>query len=396
MSTFLISDGFGGDQYEFLTGGLDSAAISGFFITGGLGGSISEYLLDGLAPSGALTQSVTVCTTTSWTGYSLQENQTPAVSVGDSFYADLYTTPGHYAVTVAGDGTVTVDALGDTTRQRFNADIFSVALGAFYGSFTVYINNHGPQINVQPSDVAVLTNNAMSAINFTPTDPLAVNYVIDLDNDPITGAQISGGLPVGVTFAGNILSGTPTSAVSNNVTFRFTDTVGAYVDCTINYLSDVGAIVPNIVGRTAAEAAADLASVGLSVALTSTSAYSPTVPAGNIISQGTAAGSRVFSGSQVNTIVSLGAGPATTMPDLVGLIDSVALSDLAVLGLNVGTITYTYTDSYISGTVLTQSVAAGTTVVYGSSVNLTVARPVFTSRPYLSSFGLSVDVGFPR
>lgn len=358
MSTFLITDGFGGDQYEYITGGLDSGQVAGFFITNGLGGSSSEYLLDGLAASGILAQSVTTCTTTSWTGFSLQEDQSPPVAVGDSFYADLVTTPGGYAVTIASDGTVTIDAGGDTTRQRFQADIFDVSAGAFYGSFSVYINNYAPQINVQPADVLILTNNAMSAINFTPTDPAAVNYIVDQDADPMAGAQISGSLPVGVTFAGNVLSGTPTSVVSSVVSFRFTDTVGDYVDCAINYVSDAGAVVPNIVGRTQGEAESDCAAVGL-ILDASVSVYSASVPVGNVVSQSISSGSRVFLGSSVAVVVSLGPIPVGGLvPNVVGMSQTDASTALSALAMVL--VAIPAQSLQLAGLVIAQSPAAGT------------------------------------
>lgn len=377
MSTFFITDGFGGDQYEFITGGLDSAPVSGFFITNGLGGSAFEYLMDGLSPSGALTQSVTTCTTTSWTGYSLQENQSPPVAVGDTFYADLVTSPGGYAITVNGDGTIVVDVRGDTTRQRFQADIYDQSLGAFYGSFTVFINNHAPQLNVQPANLLVLTGDTIAALDFTPTDPAATDYVIDQDAELITGVQISGSLPTGLSFAGNVLSGTPTSVVDTSVTFRFSDPAGEYVDVSMGIKTDPGAIVPNIVGLTQAEADANVSSVGLFLDTTTTD-YSPGVPAGNVMAQDLNPGSRVFLSSTINATISLGPLPSgATVPDVVGLTQAAAEAALTAANLT-AQIQEVYGGNAAAGVVIHQFPAAGSPVDAFSDVTIDVSQGAAT------------------
>lgn len=375
--------------------GFTTSPTAGLLVTRGFGtgATIAGTILRGFTPVSS-TQSATICTTTSWTGYSLQENQTPTTQVGDTFYADYVTTPGGYNVNVAGDGTVTIDTHGDTTRQQFQADIFSVSLGANIGAFTVYINNHAPQLNVQPADVRVLVNNAMTGINFTPTDPLAVAYVIDQDNDPITGQQISGSLPVGVTFAGNILAGTPTAAISNDVSFRFSDPVGEYCNVTINYLADIGTTVPNVVGLTSVEAANALTAATLLVGSGSSSTYSATVPVGNIISQGTAAGSRTFTGSEVNLVTSLGS-LNVAVPNVIGLTVAAASTALTTAGFVIGTITDSYTDASAAGTIIAQS--ASGTAAYGTTINLTRALPTFLLESYFSGAGIYLPTnGFPR
>lgn len=67
--------------------------------------------------------------------------------------------------------------------------------------------------------------------------------------------------------------------------------------------------VPDVVGQDQASAEAEIAGEGLLFAIVT--AYSGTVPAGDVISQSPAAGSLVSAGSTVTITVSLGAQPDT-------------------------------------------------------------------------------------
>ncbi|MCX5769422.1 MAG: PASTA domain-containing protein [Candidatus Hydrogenedentes bacterium] len=69
-------------------------------------------------------------------------------------------------------------------------------------------------------------------------------------------------------------------------------------------------VVPNVVGQPLATAEAKLSAAGLVVG-TVTEAYSATVPAGNVISQNPAAGTRVGDGSAVTLVISIGEEPPT-------------------------------------------------------------------------------------
>lgn len=266
--------------------------------------TIGGVLLRGFTQIAATQQQV-VCTTTSYTGLSLQDSQSPAVAVGDTFYADFVTTPGGYKVTVAGDGTVTVDGHFDGSRQTFNANIFSVSMGAFYGAFKVVVNNHGPQVNLQPADIKTLTGYPIS-LNFTPIDPNAPKYMLDQDGDPMTSSLLSGSLPSGMSFAGNVLSGTPLSAVNNPITLQFADAYGVTKNLTMNLLSDTGQTVPKMVGLTSDAANAALKALGLTLDNGSSLIFSNSAAAGIVISQSVDSGSVVFSGSSIVLTVSRG------------------------------------------------------------------------------------------
>jgi beta-lactam-binding protein with PASTA domain len=136
----------------------------------------------------------------------------------------------------------------------------------------------------------------------------------------------------------------------------------------------LGTKVPNVVGRTQADAQKALTTAGLTVG-TVTMANSATVGAGRVISQSPGAGTTVTPGSAVALVVSLG----TTVPNVVGLTQSSAQTALIAAGLTVGTVTMVNSESVPSGTVINQTPVAGIKVTPGSSVALVISSgpPVF-------------------
>ena len=118
--------------------------------------------------------------------------------------------------------------------------------------------------------------------------------------------------------------------------------------------------VPDLYGLSEAQAKALLESRGL--VLGNVTYATSTVGIGKIISQQYSPFSSVEKGSAVNITVSLGqAAERKTVPDLYGLTPEEASAKLARVGLILGSIT-TVASGAPSGTVITQSVAAGTPI----------------------------------
>lgn len=90
--------------------------------------------------------------------------------------------------------------------------------------------------------------------------------------------------------------------------------------------------VPNVIGKTEAEARSAIISAGLTVG-TVTQEYSDSVPAGKVISQTPSAGTEVDSGSTVNLVVSKGAKPRFIVSCGTSNTSSSYLSDIVLLGL---------------------------------------------------------------
>lgn len=279
----------------------------------GTNSTIAGILLRGFSTSAAPTQQQVVCTGTSWTGDSLQESVSPAVEAGDIFYADFFTTPGNYPVTVNGDGTVVVDAQGDKNRQYFMANIYDTSASALYGAFRVYINNGVPQVVNPVSNIRVLVNNPIFPVDFTPPDPTAKRFIADPNSDPISSSVQSGALQAGLTLSNNVLSGQPTASGDQMPVLRFVDPVGDYVDVPLAISVDPGAIMPSVIGSSLAAAQATIIGAGFSV-FSQVDQQPDSATAGTVIAQSPAAGLRVFTDAQSTlTIASalpvIGGGP---------------------------------------------------------------------------------------
>ncbi len=96
-------------------------------------------------------------------------------------------------------------------------------------------------------------------------------------------------------------------------------------------------VVPNVVGKTEAEARSAITSAGLTVG-TVTQEYSDTVPAGKVIRQTPSAGTEVDRGSAVNIVVSKGAKPKPRFIVSCGSSNTSIsyMADIILLGLTSG------------------------------------------------------------
>jgi beta-lactam-binding protein with PASTA domain len=131
--------------------------------------------------------------------------------------------------------------------------------------------------------------------------------------------------------------------------------------------------VPSVTGETQAAATTALTTVGLVVG-TAINQSSSTVPSGDVVSENPAAGTQVNAGSAINLIVS--SGPvqvAVAVPNVMGETQAVATAAITSAGLVLGTVTTQTSSTTPSGTVISQSPAAGTQVNTGSAVNLVVS-----------------------
>ncbi len=188
----------------------------------------------------------------------------------------------------------------------------------------------------------------------------------------------------------NLKVGTVTTAYSNTVAkgvvISQDPNAGTEVaiGSKVNYVKSLGKpIVPNIVGKTAADANTAIINANLVVG-TVTTAYSKTVAAGKVISQKPAAGKKVAVGSSVNYVESLGKSTTVTVPNLVGKTADDAYAAIINANLVVGTMTTAYSDTVAAGNVISQNPAAGTVVATGSAVS------------YVESLGKSTTVTVPN
>ena len=133
-------------------------------------------------------------------------------------------------------------------------------------------------------------------------------------------------------------------------------------------------IVPNLVGLSLENAKTMLSNNRLKTGVV-TKAYSDTVAAGNVISQSIPKNDKVEEDTAIDLVVSLGKEPAkaVSMPNLCTLSLEVAKSTLSASGLKLGTVTQEYNDYIPQGAVISQSVAANTSVLEGTAINLVIS-----------------------
>lgn len=131
--------------------------------------------------------------------------------------------------------------------------------------------------------------------------------------------------------------------------------------------------VPNLVGKTQADANAALSSAGLGTG-TVTEEYSDEYAEGVVMSQGTSSGTKVAQGTAVNYVVSLGTKTVSvTVPNLSGKQEDGARSALSAAGLGIGEVKSEYSSTVTAGYVISQTIGAGTSVDQGTSVGFVIS-----------------------
>ncbi len=136
--------------------------------------------------------------------------------------------------------------------------------------------------------------------------------------------------------------------------------------------------VPTLEGL-AVEKARDAAQAGR-VTLNESEAYSEDVPVGQVVSQGTAAGTAVDHDSTVDVVTSKGREPIE-IPDVSGKTETDAGTVLDGAGLAHETVSE-FSDTVAKGTVISQEPTSGGTLYRGDSVTLTVSKgPEYVAVP---------------
>lgn len=133
--------------------------------------------------------------------------------------------------------------------------------------------------------------------------------------------------------------------------------------------------IPDVTNYTVEDAMTALENLGLTIAQ-KTEDYSDTVDMGKVCGTDPVVGSGVEKGSAVTIIVSKGPkSKTTTMPNIVGKTESVALERLAEKGLegNTANVSHEYSDKYAKGIVVRQSIAVGTKVEIGTVIDYVVS-----------------------
>lgn len=132
--------------------------------------------------------------------------------------------------------------------------------------------------------------------------------------------------------------------------------------------------VPDVAGKTIAEARTELQQAGFQIG-TETEVYNSDVEAGKVVSTDPPAGNLAAKGSSINISVSKGT-EQVTVPDLKNKTVEEAQKELTALGLSASQGDDVYSDDVDSGKVATQDTKAGSTANKGDTVIFHVSKGV--------------------
>lgn len=130
--------------------------------------------------------------------------------------------------------------------------------------------------------------------------------------------------------------------------------------------------MPNLLGKTEADATAALLKVGLIVG--EITPIGSTYPVGQVVFQEIPAKSMVLEGTVINLQISKGSGMAI-VPDLLGKTEAEAVALLNSADLRKGSVTPVYS-SKPAGTIVTQNVVAGTEVDKNTAISFSISLGV--------------------
>ncbi|MGB1128597.1 MAG: PASTA domain-containing protein, partial [Haloferula sp.] len=240
-------------------------------------------------------------------------------SQGGSYSATSYQ---QVSFTYVADGSEA--ALGDDVALRF--------IGA---STSANIDNVQVQV-IPPADTTPPTLAASDIVDdrggATVTRNDLVTYTLsfseDIDASSVDASDFSNAGSSAVTFgaiaetspgvfsvevtpteAGTLQLQVNAAAVITDAVGNALDTTTAIADDTVLTVDPLTVTVPDLAGLTQAAAESAITSASLTVGSVSNE-YSATIPLGDVISQGLAAGANVFEGSPVDLVISLGLDPS--------------------------------------------------------------------------------------
>lgn len=163
--------------------------------------------------------------------------------------------------------------------------------------------------------------------------------------------------------------------ISQDVEANSSVSAGTVLNLVVSSGKVVGVAVPDVVGKSEAEAKVALEAEGFT--MQKQLQASATVEKGRVISQNPLGATNAPSGSAVTVMISSGEGDATAgqveVPDIVGKDEATAKSMLDAVGLVCSKVTEENNDSVEQGLVLSQTYAAGSMVDPGTTVDFTIS-----------------------
>lgn len=321
----------------------------------------SQVVVSGLPwPSGAI---------------SVLQGSTPPVINGMYIVYEPTTPEDGFTVLIDSKGVPIIESGGSIARQSFLVDVWTGS--AWLGQVKEYVNNQAPIVTY----TGQLTLNFIAGVAINSVD--FNQYVTDPEGDPITVTALST-LPLGLTLAAGILSGTPSvggTTVLSLVAKDFLNESAPFPAITIGVTAIVVPVVPNVVGLSEFIARSTITAAKL-VPLLDSNAYSPTVTAGLVISQAPAAGTNQVIGTIVSYVLSLGPEPVvSTVPSVVGLLEGDGIDSINLAGLTPLAGTSIHSDIVSLGVIISQIPPPGTILLPANLVTYIVSLGPSSSSP---------------
>jgi beta-lactam-binding protein with PASTA domain/N-acetylneuraminic acid mutarotase len=266
---------------------------------------------------------------------------------------------------------------------------------AFNGSFAVPVSVNGTVMQSLPGSVAsvnaTLSDGIVSgAVGFqetgaqgsgtftwtesgsfsTPAVSVTVPNLIGATQAVATAAINTAGLRVGTITRQNSDTVPTGNVISQMPVANSTVVSGSSVSLAIS-TGPASETVPNVVGLSQAAADSAIIAAGLSLG-TVTQQNDATISSGSVISETPVAGVKASAGSAVTLVISR--GPLfVAVPDVVGLSQSDATTAIKGAGLIVGNVSVQASTTTPSGSVLSETPTANTSVVSSTAVNIVVS-----------------------
>jgi peptidoglycan/xylan/chitin deacetylase (PgdA/CDA1 family)/beta-lactam-binding protein with PASTA domain len=224
------------------------------------------------------------------------------------------------------------------------------------------------------SDSVAIDNVISQSLVGPATSGTAVDLVVSLGLPviPDVTGQAQATAEANITAAGFTVGAVTTAysdsiAIDNVISQSLVGpaTSGTAVDLVVSLGSLGPPIIPDVTGQPQATAEANIVAATFTVG-TVTTAYSDTVAAGNVISQG--AVGPATSGTAVDLVVSLG---LPIIPDVTGQAQATAEANIAAASFTVGIVTTAYSDTVDAGNVISQSLVGPATS--GTAVDLVIS-----------------------
>ncbi len=248
-------------------------------------------------------------------------------------------------------------------------------------SFTYVASDGVLDSNPATVHIAIRTPNSAPQMASSPAtsaaDGVAYSYAAQAV-DPDAGDILTFSLPtapagMSIDPQSGLVQWLPTASQqgSHSVIVKVADVRGLFALQAYQISVAAPLTVPDIVGQLQTAAENAIASAGFSVGGV-TSRHSAANLQGTVISQNPVASAAAAPGSPVNFVLSLGAPPAGTVPNVVGLTQTSAQQDVAAAGFASG-VTGQSNAVVPAGIVLSQNPAGGTVAPSSTVVNLVVS-----------------------